>query len=319
MIRTIAVSAVLMSLTHVGLAQSDNGQNAAAVPGGHEAIHQRLESYVAAFNKQDAVAVAAFWSPDCVSTAEDSGQRIEGREALQQHFAAFFKEAPGARLAGQITAIQLVRPDVAVIEGRTTLAVGDAEPVVSVFAATLVKDGKEWLISNSREHDLPPPTSPHEALQDLEWLIGTWQDQSEDARVVTTVRWSPNRTFLIRSFTAQFADEERQGTQIIGWDPLNRQIRTWIFHSDGSFGQGTVSKHDQAWMLKMSQTLSDGRTAAGTQVITRVDDDTITVQVIGESIDGELRPSADPVTVVRTAEANGNATGGAANEEGAKP
>jgi uncharacterized protein (TIGR02246 family) len=157
MIRTIAVSVVLMSLTHVGLAQSDNGQNAAAVPGGHEAIHQRLESYVAAFNQQDAVAVAAFWSPDCVSTAEDSGQRIEGREALQKHFAAFFKEAPGARLAGQITAIQMVRPDVAVIEGRTTLAVGDAEPVVSVFAATLVKDGKEWLISNSRERDVPPP------------------------------------------------------------------------------------------------------------------------------------------------------------------
>ena len=142
MIRTIAVSVVLMSLTHVGLAQSDNRQDAAAVPGGHEAIHQRLESYVAAFNKQDAVAVAAFWSPDCVSTAEDSGQRLEGREALQQHFAAFFQEAPGARLTGQITAIQMVRPDVAAIEGRTTLVVADAEPVVSLFTATLVTSNR---------------------------------------------------------------------------------------------------------------------------------------------------------------------------------
>jgi len=60
-----------------------------------------------------------------------------------------------------------------------------------------------WLIRNSRERDVRPPTSPHEALQDLEWLIGTWQDQSEDAQVITTVRWSPNRAFLIRSFTAQ--------------------------------------------------------------------------------------------------------------------
>ncbi len=319
MIRTIAVSAVLMSLTHVGLAQSDNRQDAAAVPGGREAIHQRLDSYVGAFNKRDAAAVAAFWSPDCVSTAEDSGQRIEGRDALQQHFAAFFKEAPGARLAGQITAIQMVRSDVAVIEGRTTLVVGDAEPVVSVFAATLVKEGNNWLISNSRERDVLPPASPREALQDLEWLIGTWRDQAEGAQVLTTVRWSPNRTFLIRSFTARFADAERQGTQVIGWDPVSGQIRTWIFHSDGSFGQGTVSRHDEAWMLKMSETLSDGRTAAGTQVITRVDDNTITVQVIGETVDGELLPTSDPVTVVRTAEASGTATGGAANEEGAKP
>lgn len=319
MFRIVAVSAVLMSLTHVGFGQSNNRQDAAAVPGEQEAIHQRLTSYLEAFNKQDAMAVAAFWSPDCVSIAEDSGQRLEGREALQQHFAAFFKESPGARLAGQITDLQMVRPDVAVIEGRTTLAVGDAEPVVSVFATTLVKEGKEWLISNSRERDLPAPTSPHEALQDLEWLVGTWQDQAEDLQVVTTVRWSPNRTFLIRSFTARVAEEERQGTQIIGWDPLNRQIRTWIFHSDGSFGQGTISRHDDAWMLKMSQTLSDGRTAAGTQVITRVDDDTITVQVIGETVNGELRPTADPVTVVRAAESGGDATGESANEEGRKP
>lgn len=320
MIRTIVASAVLLSLTHVGLAQSDSREDAAAtVPGEQQAIHRRLESYLEAFNKQDAAAVANFWSPDCVSTAEDSGQRTEGREAIREHFAAFFTEAPDARLAGQINHIQIVRPEVALVEGRTTLVLGDAEPVVSVFAATLVKDGNDWLIRNSRERDVPSPTSPHEALQDLEWLIGTWQDQSEDARVVTAVRWSPNRTFLIRSFAAQFAKEERQGTQIIGWDPLNRQIRTWIFHSDGSFGQGTISRHDEAWMVKMSQTLSDGRTAAGTQVITRVDDDTITVQVIGETVDGELLPTADPVTVVRTADASENATGDSAREEGAKP
>ena len=317
MIRIIVASAVLLSLTHVGLAQSNNRQDASAVPGEQEAIHQRLASYLEAFNKQDAVAVAKFWSPDCLSIAEDSGERLEGREALQQQFAAFFKEAPGARLAGQITDIRIVRPEVAVIEGRTTLVVGDAEPVVSVFAATLVKDGNEWLISNSRERDLPPPMSPHDALQDLEWLIGTWQDQSEDAQVITTVRWSPNQAFLIRSFTAQFADEELQGTQIIGWDPLNRQIRTWIFSSDGSFGQGTISKHDQDWMLKMSQTLSDGRTAAGTQVITRVDDNTITVQVIGETINGEPSPASAAVTVVRTAEARVSMER-PAGEEGAK-
>jgi uncharacterized protein (TIGR02246 family) len=313
MIRAIVFIAALASLAQVGLAQSDR-KDAAVVADGQEAIHQRLQSYVAAFNQQDAGAVAAFWSSDCVSTAEDSGQRIEGREALQQYFAEFFQEAPSARLAGQITAIQMIRPDVAVIEGQTTLVVADAEPVVSVFAATLVKDGKEWLISNSREHDVPSTASPREALQELDWLTGTWQDASEDARVITSVRWSPNQAFLIRSFTAQFADQERQGTQIIGWDPLNRQIRTWTFNSDGSFGQGTVSRHDDSWMLKMSQTLSDGRVAAGTQVVTRVDDNTMTVQVIGETIDGELIPTSGPVTVVRTTIANEEA----ANEEGAK-
>lgn len=316
MIRTIAATAVWIALTHVGLAQPGNRSAASAE---RESIHQQLASYVEAFNQQDAAAVATFWSPDCISIAENSGERIQGREALQQHFADFFQEAPGARLVGEITDIQIVRPDVAVIEGRTTLVLADAEPVETVFAATLVKEGNQWLITNSRERDVLPETSPQDALKELEWLIGTWEDQSDDGRVVTTIRWSPNRAFLIRSFAGYFDDREQQGTQVIGWDPRNRQIRTWIFHSDGAFGQGTISRHDDAWLLKMSQTLRDGRIAAGTQILTPVDDNTITVQVIGESVAGELLPIADPVTVVRTADGSGSSTDGTANAEGVKP
>lgn len=319
MIRTIVATAVWVVLSHAGFAQPGNPPDASAARAEQDAIHQQLASYVEAFNQQDDDAVATFWSPDCISTAENSGERIEGREALQQHFAEFFQEYPGARLVGEITDLQIVRPDVAVIEGRTTLVLADAEPVETVFAATLVKEENQWLITNSRERDVLPVTSPQDALKDLEWLIGTWEDQTENGRVVTTIRWAPNRAFLIRSFAAYFDDQEQQGTQVIGWDPRNRQIRTWIFHSDGSFGQGTISRHDDAWMLKMSQTLSDGRTAAGTQILTRVDDNTITVQVIGETVAGELIPTADPVTVVRTADASGSSTDAAANAEGVKP
>lgn len=28
------------------------------------------------------------------------------------------------------------------------------------------------------------------------------------------------------------------GTQRIGWDPLTRRLRTWVFDSSGSFGEG---------------------------------------------------------------------------------
>ena len=51
----------------------------------------------------------------------------------------------------------------------------------------------------------------------------------------------------------------------------------------------------------MNQMQSDGRLASGTSVITRVDNDTIEVQKIGESIDGEPIPASEPVTVVRVA------------------
>lgn len=290
-----------------------------AISADEAAIRQRMKLYLDAFNRHDADAAAKFWSTDCLSVAEDSGKRIAGREALQHHFGKFFEDTPTARLSGETTELKLVRPDVALIEGRTTLFVANDEPVASTYSALLVKEGDEWFISNSRERDVPPQSS-RAALRELEWLIGTWQDQSDEAQVRTTVRWSPNEAFLIRSFTVQDPDADPlEGTQVIGWDPLNRQIRTWTFNSDGSFGQGTVSKHDDDWLLKMTQVLSDGQLAAATQVITLIDQDTMTVQVIGETVNGEPVPSSTAVTVVRVQEPAETSTEGAAGKQGAQP
>jgi hypothetical protein len=109
---------------------------------------------------------------------------------------------------------------------------------------------------------------------------------------------------LIRSFRVQLADEDepRQGTQVIGWDPRHKQIRSWTFDSDGSFGEGTWSKNGDDWLVRMGHTQWDGRLTSGTQVITRVDNNTVTVQAIGSEVDGEPVPASEPVTVRRVVE-----------------
>jgi uncharacterized protein (TIGR02246 family) len=264
------------------------------------ALRHWLAGYVADFNAHDAEKVAARWAENGVSVNDETGERTVGRAALQNEFAAFFEQNASAQLAGEVTDVRLIHPTVVTAEGQTTLSLDRAEPVTTAFTAVLVKQGTTWEISSSHERDLPAPATPSDALQDLEWLIGTWEDQTDGAQVTTSVRWSPNQAFLIRSFDAQFDEESAQGTQVIGWDPLSQQIRTWVFNSDGSFGQGTVSRHDDDWMIKMWQVLSDGRLASGTKVISRVDDDTITVQTIGETVDGEPLATAEPVTVIRT-------------------
>ena len=38
-------------------------------------------------------------------------------------------------------------------------------------------------------------------------------------------------------------------------------------------------------------------------MITKVDDDTLTVQTIGMEVDGEVQPSTEPVRVIRDTEA----------------
>lgn len=294
------VGAVLSSLVVFGL-------HASALAATSETfsaeIETRFDDYLSAFNAADPEQVASFWSDQAVSLNEETGERLTGRDAVRSDFAAFFERSPGARLTARIDEARLVRPEVAIVEGQATLYAPGDEPTVSAFTAVLVRTDGAWLIDSSHERDLPAPPTPREALRELEWLVGSWRDDVDGADVATSVRWSPNEAFLIRSFNVRYeADASYEGTQVIGWDPAGKQIRTWTFLSDGSFGQGVASRSGDDWLLKSTLTLPDGREYAGTQVVSRPDSDTMRIEKIGQTIDGEPLPASEPVTVVRVTE-----------------
>ena len=80
--------------------------------------------------------------------------------------------------------------------------------------------------------------APYEQLKVLEWMIGEWVDEGEDMTITTVCRWTRNRCFMTRSFKVSTADgRELEGTQIIGWDPAEKRIRSWLFDSEGGFGE----------------------------------------------------------------------------------
>lgn len=291
------------NVTRVAARQAPAESTASSDNDTEAAIREVLRSYIEAFNEHDPAAVGKFWTADGVSMDETTGEKTEGRDAIVERLTNFFKETPESKLSGQVESVKMIRPDVASVEGQATVFLGDEAPIDSMFTAIFVKEGDGWLISSSHERDLPTPASNYEALQELEWLVGTWQDQSEAASVNTTVRWSPNQAFLIRSFSAEFPEVEGfQGTQVIGWDPLSKQIRTWTFNSDGSFGEGTISKSGDGWLLKMWQVLGDGSVANATLAMNRKDDNTMTIQTIGKTINGEPVPASETITVVRSGE-----------------
>jgi len=57
-------------------------------------IRASAEAFVAAFNKQDAKATAAFWTPDG-EYADETGRVIRGREAIEKEYELFFCQAFG--------------------------------------------------------------------------------------------------------------------------------------------------------------------------------------------------------------------------------
>ena len=263
-------------------------------------IGNSLNEFVAAFNEKNAEKLAACWTETATHTDRETGERTEGRAAIQADFTKVFTAQPGIKLSASMTRAKMVTADVAQVEGQTTVIGGDGVPVESVFSAIMTRSGEKWLFDSIEETTAPIPATPADALQQLEWLIGEWTDESGDVKVRTTFRWSANRAFLLRSFVAESADGNvLEGTQVIGWDANLLQIRSWTFNSDGSFGSSSWSKNENSWMAKSSQTSANGDISSGTYVLEQVDENSFTLQLIGHEINGEPQPASAAATINR--------------------
>ena len=77
---------------------------------------ERRAEFIAAFNKGDAKAVAAFWTPDA-TYVDQVGREYKGRTAIEQLYEKVFAARKGAKLAIHVTSSKLLTPDVAVEDG----------------------------------------------------------------------------------------------------------------------------------------------------------------------------------------------------------
>jgi uncharacterized protein (TIGR02246 family) len=259
-----------------------------------------LKHYIEVFNKNEADALANLWAADCVYVDRETGARSEGRAAIKEDLERAFKDNQGSKLNVEVSNIRFVRPDVATLDGKATVFYPNAEPVTTEFSTILVKEADHWLINNVQETELKTPTSSSTALRDLEWLLGDWVDDTPGIKVECSVQWAANRSFLVRSYKVDKDNQEPwEGTQVIGWDPRNKEIRSWTFDSDGSFDEGSWSKHGDTWNVVLSRTLEDGSIATGTQVMKKINADSYTVQMVAREIAGEPIPSSEAIKVVR--------------------
>ena len=264
------------------------------------AIRKAVESYTAAFNKHDAKSLAAHWLPEAVYVDPDSGAKAVGRKAIEKHFAATFAALKNVKLAVKVESIRFVSPHVAVEQGTAVVAAGKESPSKSTYRAVHVKSDGKWLLDRVTEEDQLEPVSNYEKLKELEWLVGSWVDEDDRADVETTCQWSKNQNFLVRSFTISVRDDlKMSGMQIIGWDPAAKQIRSWVFDSDGGFGEGAWRKKGERWYIQTKDTLANGQKSSSLNILSFVNKNTFTWQSVNRQSAGQVLPNAPEIVVVR--------------------
>ena len=264
------------------------------------AIRKNADDYVAAYNKHDAGALASFWSPEAVYENPLTGEEVVGRKAIADQFATILRELGEAKLAVDVKSVRFLSPNIAVEEGTARVVRPDAAVEETDYTAFHVRRDGKWLLDRVSEESTPVVVSNYDRLKDLEWMIGDWVDGDERSRVEMNCKWTKNQSFITRQFAVSIRDRiDMSGIQIIGWDASIGKIRSWVFDSDGGFGEATWTKKGQRWIINAAATLPDGRKTSAINILTLLDNNSFTWQSTGRELDGEILPNIEPVKVVR--------------------
>ncbi len=263
-------------------------------------VSAAIQSYIAAFNAKDVAELVSHWSPQGVYISRTTGERVIGHEALTVEFTAIFAGENVPKLAGATESIELISPNVALERGVATVTRGEDDVVQSNYSVVYVRSGTAWLIDRVTDEEIVVQYSNFQHLKDLEWLVGEWVDEGDGISIEVDCRWTKGQNYISRTYTVSNDEEvESTGLQIIGWDPRAKQIRSWLFDSDGGFIQGTWTQRDDRWVVQALATLPDGGTGSFTSIFRPADEGTYTWKKINRVVDGQLLPNVDEIIVRR--------------------
>jgi uncharacterized protein (TIGR02246 family) len=290
----LAVTATALLTVRPGLAAQKKGNPEAM------AIHKNAVAFVDAFNRGDAAAVAESWWEDG-DYIDLEGRHLKGRKAIEEAMRRYFAENKGAKLQIDNRKTRFLTPELAIEDGTTDVVPADGSiPHRSRYTIVHAKKDGRWRMASVREAAFAPPTHS-EHLRPLEWLIGAWADEEDKGELAHAVfSWTKNGNFILCSFRASIKGVPiGEGTQLIGWDPAGKKIRSWTFESSGGFGEGTWARDGERWVIKTNSTLRDGKRIAATNVVTRLDANTVTWQSVDRTMDGKALPDTPAVRMKR--------------------
>jgi uncharacterized protein (TIGR02246 family) len=293
LLKRIAVCFLFALFSEVLVAQPTSS----SVPDEEQGIREAVVAYEEAWNKGDTAAVIALWVPDG-QFIDDAGNEYSIKDLVERKISPAIPATEPPELDVNIKEVQLVTPRVAVVEGTTEL-MGDTNRTIkrTRYSAILVRQDNKWLLANVHQLEaiLIPTSNP---LQELQWMLGQWMGTKGDTNIYSRVERSQGGQFITRVFeVSEAGDRKSSGTQIIGWDPRTRQIKSWFFDSDGSLGEGRWEKYDKDWIVSVTGVLRDGRSVAATNVYTPIDQNNILMQSLRVRIGDETKPNTETYIV----------------------
>lgn len=230
------------------------------------------EKRTAAFNSGKADAVAGFFHAEG-EYIDELGNQYRGRDEINKLLVEYFSRFPGLSLTNESESIRAVGSLVIEEGKRKSSATNGAVSEVRYIAVHVPVAGS-WEIASLRDMDDSALPTSGEMLAGLEWMIGEWLNEGADARVHISYKWSEDKNFILGDIVV-YRDGEiaSKSNQRIGWDPVLGKPRSWLFDSDGGFGEGSWTQVDGSWVVNSTAVLPDGTRGSATIKVTPLSDE----------------------------------------------
>jgi uncharacterized protein (TIGR02246 family) len=259
-----------------------------------EEVRVAAAAYAAAFNKADYAALADQWTER--ATLVEGSLALAGRDEIVKSLRAWRERYPEATMEIAVTGVDLLAEPLARVSGTLKFtAKPGAKPVTSRFTSLRVREGQAWRLAESivvSEHAA--------ALDDLEWLVGTWTSQGAGKSSVETVyeKQLGGYGLVGRTRIKPAEGPAIEALEIIHADRGTGAIRSWVFDSTGARGEGVVVFDGTSLEKLMVGTPADrvpGSVARWTQVLAPTGEGRCTMHAIERSVDGVALPDGAPV------------------------
>ena len=145
-----------------------------------------------------------------------------------------------------------------------------------------------------RLHESIPPSPPRNTrFDELAWLLGEFSGQTDDGtNVVVVAIVSHDGNFILRDFLVTLPSGGVHSLhQRIAWDPIADEFKSWIFDSDGSYGEGSWKHHGDNWIVINTGATPNGQLKSAVNLYTRIAPDGFFVESVGVMVGNESRPN----------------------------
>lgn len=264
-----------------------------------DALREASKQYAEAFTKGDFKAVADQWTTGARLT--EGGGTITGRDKIVESLKAWRQRHPKATLAIEVTGIDLLGESAARVRGRMLFTPEpNDKPHASLFESLRVNEGGAWRIAESRVG--PSATA---LLDELEWLLGTWQ--ATDAKTGTSFELRFEKAVGGRAYLGRASIRPKQGPaveaiELIHADARDGGVRSWILDSTGARAEGFFDSDGTSFNRTLSGVSGE---AAGSgrvqwvQVLSPGPADRMVVHSIDRVVEGRPLPDGEPLTYRR--------------------